>query len=130
MAIHVELNHEFYCWDSNVRVGTKVKAWKHEQIEWVFKDSNTFSQVWEGESRVPSGFFTLKVVIDCGVLNLWDKSANRKWCPNHAFFRLLTFFLKNVDIKNEFTFSIWEFKVQIMANRVLVNQIGNLIMDH
>jgi hypothetical protein len=36
------------------------------------------SQVWEGESQVPSGFFMLKVVIDCGVLNLWDKSANRK----------------------------------------------------
>jgi hypothetical protein len=84
--------------------------------------------VWEGESQVPSGFFTLKVVIDCGVLNLWDKNANRKWCPNHAFFRLLIFFL-NVDIKNELAFSIWKFKVQIMAG-VLMNQTGNLILDH
>jgi len=60
-----------------------------------------------------------------GVLNIWDKNIDYKWCPNWTIFRPLHFFW-NANIKNWFT---WRFEGQIMPKRVVGNQSISLICD-
>jgi hypothetical protein len=56
-----------------------------------------------------------------GVLNLWDKNIDYKWCPNWIIFRPLEESW-SANIKNWFTLFIWRFEGQIMPKRVVGNQ--------
>ncbi len=101
---------------------TKTKVQKGEQKKKMSKDSNTLLQVYENESQHSKMIF---FHFESWSLNFWDKSVNNKWCSNQVFFKPLER-SSSENNENGFIFSIWIFKVQVMAKRMYVNQTRKL----